>query len=248
MKLTLAAYNFLSGGSASRSGHWTRLLRRSPRPSLIFTQESRPPESKLPAGDTLYWRSVPGYRWGSGILVRGIPSLETAVLGFEGWVIGAEFDLAKTVRAYSVHCPARDRGYVRSMHALLDAIAPSTGDADLILAGDFNVAAGVRGPSETVKFSRGERELLDRLDQDFGLVPSWQSHHPNKPLVQTLRWTANRTAPYHCDGVFIPRSWLPQLASCDVLDDPTWRQLSDHNPVIARLRMHDAVQAEVLNG
>ena len=180
-------------------------------------------------------------------MIRGIPSVEIALLGFEGWVIGAELRFDRTVHAYSIHCPARDRGYVRSMHELLDIIAPSRRNVDLILAGDFNVAAGVRASNESIKFSRGERQLLDRIDRDFDLVPCWQSCHPNKRLAQTLRWTANRAAPYHCDGVFIPRSWLPHLASCDVLDDPTWRQLSDHNPVIARLRMHHAVQAEVAN-
>ena len=81
--------------------------------------------------------------------------------------------------------------------------------------------------------SKGEREVLDRMTSEFKLVACWQSMHPNVPLAQTLRWTANRKAPYHCDGIFIPRSWLPHLRSCEILDDHTWQPFSDHNPVIA---------------
>ena len=236
MKLTLATYNFLTGGSATRSEHWTRMLRRAPRPSIIFTQESRPPERRLPPGDTLYWRPVPNYRWGSGILVRGASAREIVMLGFEGWVVGAEIELPHRIRAFSIHCPAGKHGYVRTMNELLDLISPLANGADLILAGDFNVAAGVRGVNEGVKFTRGERQLLERIDTELGLVPCWQSMHPRKPLAQTLRWTANREAPYHCDGIFIPRSWLPRLSSCRILDDATWYSLSDHNPVIAKVQ------------
>ena len=38
------------------------------------------------------------------------------------------------------------------------------------------------------------------------LVACWQCANPGKPLAQTLRWSGNRAAPHHCDGIFIPRA------------------------------------------
>jgi hypothetical protein len=41
--------------------------------------------------------------------------------------------------------------------------------------------------------------------------------------------------PYHCDGLFVPRSWASRLRSCEAVSSPEWHRLSDHNPVVARL-------------
>jgi endonuclease/exonuclease/phosphatase family metal-dependent hydrolase len=48
-----------------------------------------------------------------------------------------------------------------------------------------------------------------------------------------LRWSGNPSAPYHCDGIFVPRSWLPRLKTCRVVRGTRWTRLSDHNPVVA---------------
>ncbi|MGQ0816060.1 MAG: endonuclease/exonuclease/phosphatase family protein [Gemmatimonadota bacterium] len=232
--MRILTYNFLSGGSNTRNAHWSRVLRRARQPAIILTQEAKPP-ARVRGGDTHYWRAVPGYRWGSGILVRGLPSAEIMVLGFEGWVIGAEIPLAHKLRVFSIHCPAGAHGYVRTLHELLDAITPAAAGADVILGGDFNVAAGFRGAHEPVRMSRAERVVLERITEELDLVPCWQAMHLGRPLAQTLRWTANRAAPYHCDGIFIPRAWLPRLTRCEILSDADWDRLSDHNPVVATL-------------
>jgi len=44
MTLTVVAYNFLSGGSHQRSGHWSRLVRDLDA-DLVFAQECRPPRA-----------------------------------------------------------------------------------------------------------------------------------------------------------------------------------------------------------
>jgi hypothetical protein len=72
-----------------------------------------------------------------------------------------------------------------------------------------------------------------RLADEFGVVNCWQSANPDLPLPQTLRWTGDRTIPYHCDGIFVPKSWRDRLRSCVVLDGDEWNLLSDHNPVLA---------------
>ena len=119
------------------------------------------------------------------------------------------------------------------MHGILDLLAPLAAGADLVLGGDFNVVVGYRQPTERLRVSRGEREILERLEREFHLISCWQAANPGRPLAQTLRWSADRTAPYHCDGIFVPRSWLERLGSCRVVKGSRWSQLSDHNPVVA---------------
>jgi endonuclease/exonuclease/phosphatase family metal-dependent hydrolase len=162
------------------------------------------------------------------------------VKGFRGWVTGGELATslgsARPTRIFSVHCPPGKRGYVHTAHVLLDRFQRIGEEADLVIGGDFNVAVGVRGPDETVKMSNAERRLMARFTEDLGLVPCWQTANPGRPLAQTLRWCGNRSAPYHCDGIFIPRSWRRRLQSCEVIAGAECERLSDHNPVVAVLR------------
>jgi endonuclease/exonuclease/phosphatase family metal-dependent hydrolase len=64
----------------------------------------------------------------------------------------------------------------------------------------------------------------------------WQAANPNRDLPQTLRWSPNREAKYHCDGMFVPAPWYGNLARSEVLSAPIWDELSDHNPVFAEFR------------
>jgi endonuclease/exonuclease/phosphatase family metal-dependent hydrolase len=164
-----------------------------------------------------------------------------AVAGFTGWVVGGEVEAGgritrKPLRIFSIHCPAGERGYVHSMHAILDALQPMAQACDLVLGGDFNIAAGYRERGGPLKMSRGEEGVLDRLADEFGLIACWQTTHPGQPLAQTLRWMRKRRTPYHCDGIFVPRAWQARLLSCEVVSGPRWRKLSDHNPVFAVIR------------
>ncbi len=249
--LRLVAYNFLSGGSAKRAGQWSRVM-RTLGPDVVFGQECRPPgecrgESFRPAAeDSFVWRPAgEARRWGTGVLVRAGRLAPIAVPQFDGWVVGGEIRSsrwsARPVRIFSVHGPAGERGYVRTMHAILDRILDIKGHADLILGGDFNVAVGRRPADDPRPFSRGERELLDRIDRELDLISCWQTANPGRRLAQTLRWCRNPNIPYHCDGIFVPRAWSPRLASCRVVRGPRWTLLSDHNPVLVELRHEDTV-------
>jgi endonuclease/exonuclease/phosphatase family metal-dependent hydrolase len=245
--IRIVAYNFLSGGSSRRTGHWTRLT-RSLAPTVIFGQECREPahcpaETFRPAPhDSLLWEPVAGRRWGSALLARSVPVTPLPLPDFAGWVVGGQVNTmlanGRPLRMFSIHGPAGDRGYVRTMHLILDRIAPLAQGADLMLGGDFNVVVGYRQPREKLKVSHAERELLERLGQEFGLLSCWQAANPNRALAQTLRWTANRRAPYHCDGIFVPAAWLDRLVSCRVVRGASWDALSDHSPVVAEFRVH----------
>jgi endonuclease/exonuclease/phosphatase family metal-dependent hydrolase len=245
-RLRLVAYNFLSGGSARRAGQWSRLLRKL-EPDVVFGQECRPPEEcpderfRPGAGDSFHWRRAAAERrWGTGVLVRAGRLAPIVVPQFDGWVVGGEVRgplwSARPVRIFSVHGPAGERGYVRTMHEILDRVRRIGAGSDLVLAGDFNVAVGRRPTSDPRPFSRGERDLLDRIDGELELIACWQTANPGKRLAQTLRWSGNPTIPYHCDGIFVPRSWRPRLESCRVVRGARWAALSDHNPVVAELR------------
>jgi exonuclease III len=242
--LRLVAYNFLGGGSARRAGQWSRVV-GALAPDLVFGQECRPPEEspgerfRPDAGDSFLWRPARPGRWGSGVLLRAARLVPIDVPQYDGWVVGGELRSARwsarPVRIFSVHGPAGEGGYVRTMHEILDRIVRLRGRADLVLGGDFNVAVGYRPVEDGVPSSRRGRELLDRLGGELDLIACWQTAHPGRPLAQTLRWSANPTTPYHCDGIFVPRAWRPRLASCRVVQGSRWKQLSDHNPVVAEL-------------
>jgi exonuclease III len=225
--LRIVAYNFLGGGSAARDA-WAQIARL--QPDVLLAQECRRPDL---AGS---WSEARAGRWGTGIFLSSGDVRRIPVRGFDGWIEGGELDVRlshRPLRVFSVHCPPGEHGYIKTMHALLDSLAPVSVGADLILGGDFNVATGVRGPRDLVRFSKGERLLLERMSRDFDLIPCWQSMHPRSPLAQTLRWSGNRSTPYHCDGIFAPRALRDRLVKCEVIAGPRWERLSDHNPVLA---------------
>jgi len=240
--MRIVTYNFLRAGSVKRCGHWSRVIRNL-KPDLIMAQECRPPESspgerfRHSCHDAFAWQPAGTRGWGTGLFVRGASLAPISISDYEGWVVGGKIRNAswfpRPVTVFSIHGPVGERGYIRTMQHILDRVALLRGRCDLVLAGDFNIAVGYRAPHDPIKFLRSERDVLDRLTQEFDLISCWQAANPNRPLAQTLRWTGNPTAPYHCDGIFVPRSWLSRLKSCRVVRGSRWFQLSDHNPVVA---------------
>jgi len=241
--IRVVAYNFLSGGSKTRSGHWSRVI-RDLNADLVFAQECRPPQDcpgerfRPVADDGWVWASATSARWGSAVLTRSIRIEPIPFPCYAGWIVGGELSGVpgadgRRVLAFSIHCPAGERGYVRTMHEIMDALVPLAAGSELILAGDYNVATGYRHPGEVRTISPGERGILDRLSEELHLVSCWQAANPGRPLAQTLRWSANRTTPYHCDGIFVTPFWRERLVSCRVVQGSRWSRLSDHNPVLA---------------
>ncbi len=241
--LRVVAYNFLSGGSRVRTGHWSR-IRTHLAPDIVLAQECRAPQDspgerfRVGATDTLLWAPAAARRWGSAVLLRGRQATFLTIPTFAGWVVGAElsdpgWSPGRSLQLFSIHCPVGTRGYVRTLHQILDGIARLRAGADLILGGDFNVVVGHRQPHERIPMTRGQREILDRLSEEFDLISCWQAANPGRPLAQTLRWSAERRAPYHCDGIFVPSAWGARLVSCRVVAGSRWAGLSDHNPVVA---------------
>ena len=118
------------------------------------------------------------------------------------------------------------------MNNLLDEIKKIAGRQEIVIGGDFNIAVSHwSGPERPT--CKQDSLIQKRLAEEFGLLNCWQTANPDQPLCQTLRWTGNRTILYHCDGIFVPRSWKDRLQTCDVMAGDEWNRLSDHNPVVA---------------
>lgn len=245
----LVTYNMGQGGSRDPS-LWARVL-PDLAPDLLFVQESRDPTHFwLPAlpgtrRESWLWAAVPGGRWGSGLWVRDESLTPLPVPdAFTGRVIAAVVEgrawpgigVAPVV-ALSIHAPTRKgSSYIKEVGLILDFAGVLAEGRPLILAGDFNVAVGLRQPGHTLSISRGEKLFLQRLHEEFSLVPCWQTAHPDKPLARTLRWMRRSDSlPYHCDGLFMPTAWTSALQACEVLEEEEWCRLSDHNPVVATL-------------
>src|SRR5262245_53721954 len=172
--LRIVAYNFLSGGSKNRTGHWSRSV-RGLAADLLLAQECRLPQDSVGERfrpcpqDGLLWEPAGTSRWGSAVLARSSRLTPITLPGYPGWIVGGTLEGmswtgagAPPVRVFSLHCPVGERGYVRTLHEILDRLAPLAENADMILGGDFNVAVGHRQPTESRAISRAEREILER--------------------------------------------------------------------------------------
>ena len=246
--MILTTYNLRSGGA--RRVHWLRVLEEF-RPDIFLVQETVDPREHLPplfheeAAGRIVWRMVEGRRWGSAVYVARGEVRAIELPDFQGHVVGAEISgvawpdgNSRPLRVFSVHAPYRG-GYSRAVGAILDMIAEHAGNGALVIGGDFNLTIGVRHAQEARATKPANLAIQHRLREEFGLLNCWQATHPDRPLAQTLRWSNDRGAyPYHCDGLFVPKSWSARLHFCEVASSPEWDVLSDHNPVAARFQMN----------
>jgi endonuclease/exonuclease/phosphatase family metal-dependent hydrolase len=243
--MKIATYNILKGGS--QRVHWVRMIEDF-GVDLLLVQESYPHHEHLPplrypgAGSRSAWQMADRNRWGSAVFSRTGSVTPVGVPNFSGWVVGAEISgaawpgvTAGPLLAFSVHAPSRGEAYWKQVNRLLDEIKKVAGGRDVVIGGDFNITVS-HWPRSERPASKQELAIQTRLADEFGLVNCWQAANPDRPLHQTLRWTGDRTTAYHCDGIFVPKSWRRRLRSCLVLAGDEWDRLSDHNPVVAQFR------------
>jgi exonuclease III len=240
--MKIATYNILKGGS--RRVHWKKMI-EDHSVDLLLVQESYIHAEHLPpllypdARSQSVWEMVENNGWGSAVFSKIGSVKPVAVPGFSGWVVGAEIEgtswqagFCDSLLAFSVHAPSRAEAYWKQVNKLLDEISRIAGRREIIIGGDFNLTVSNWTGSER-PVSKQDLAIQARLADEFGLLNCWQEANPDQPLHQTLRWTGDRTIPYHCDGLFVPKSWKDRLESCVVLAGEEWNSLSDHNPVVA---------------
>jgi endonuclease/exonuclease/phosphatase family metal-dependent hydrolase len=244
--MNILTYNLRSGGKRKGETSWGEILEEF-SPDLVFAQETydpssyRSPEKQFHPDDSIIWQPT-SVGWGSAIFVRKEKLLPINVPNFEGWVVGGKIEgfpqgLASDKPLYvsSVHTPSPGP-YDKKALSILDAIKEISGDNDLIIAGDFNTTTAIRHPSEELKNSKLSIEFITRMREELGLINSWQVINPNKNLPQTLRWSRNQAAPYHCDGIFIPLSWVRYIEQCTIHNSDYWKKMSDHNPIHLKIK------------
>jgi exonuclease III len=240
--MKIAAYNILKGGS--QRVHWLRMI-QDYDVDLLLVQESYSPHEHLPpllypdAGKQSVWQTAEKNGWGSAVYSRTGSVKPVAVPKFSGWVVGAKISgasrqarISDQLLAFSVHAPSNGEAYWKQVNKLLDEIKKVAGRREIIIGGDFNIAVS-HWPGPERPTCKQDSLIQARLAEEFGLLNCWQTANPDRPLCQTLRWTGNRTIPYHCDGIFVPKSWKGRLQSCEVMAGDEWNRLSDHNPIVA---------------
>lgn len=241
-RFTILTYNFHNGGQPLGHNQWPRLFDQF-QPDIVLAQETRYPRKFLPAiSETcLYWREM-NTKFGTAVVTPAArvevislakPDQYTAVVDI---VPPSEWPgfIKSPLRVVSLHVANRlNSSYPNMALQILKNLAVLPAVENVIIAGDFNLTVGIQ--HEGVVTTKKELEVLNRLKNDFGLMSAWQAIHPNETLAQTLRYARNERH-YHCDGIFIPAAWYRYLESCEVIDNSAWRELSDHNPVIAKFR------------
>ena len=229
----LATLNMLKGGGRRVAPDD---VLRDTRADLLLLQEAA---GFAGAPRQWVWQPVHARHWGSAIRVAHGRLEPIAVTGFDGWVAGAHWRGTRFdgLGVFSVHGPHGAGGYCGRMHHLLDAVgmaARRVGLRDIVVGGDFNICVSARSHSGAPVRMR-DHAVQQRLRDEFGLVNAWDALHPRMQPAQTLRWTGDRSVPYHCDGLFVPQHWAGALRRCVVLSSARWCARSDHNPVVATL-------------
>lgn len=237
--MKIATYNILKGGT--QRIHWIKMI-EDYGVDLLLVQESYVHDEHLPpliypnARSQSVWALVEQNGWGSAVYSKTGFVKPVAVPGYSGWVVGAEITEASwhadPLFVFSVHAPPLKGSYSKSVNKILDEIKKIVKDRDVVIGGDFNLTVS-HWPGSERPVKKQNLAIQARLADEFGVVNCWQAANPDQPLQQTLRWSGNRTIPYHCDGLFVPKTWKDRLESCVVLSGEDWNRLSDHNPVMA---------------
>lgn len=238
--MRIATYDLCKGGA--RRTHLAKLLNEH-HVDLLLAQECAEPSEHLSPlfypdlGESIHWQAVERNGWGSAIVSPKRRLKPLVVPGFEGWVVGAELEGLTgnaPLLVCSLYAPTGSGTYIKVVNQILDTLLPIAAGREVVLGGDFNLTVSGRvDPSRPPR--SGELQIQQRLREQFGLINCWDTANPTALLPQTLRWSRDPSAIFHCDGLFVPRSWAHRVESCAVLSSPEWQSLSDHHPVVAEI-------------
>ncbi len=165
------------------------------------------------------------YRWGSAVWARVHKLAEVKVGTFGGWVQVARALEPEPLTLISIHVELdREGRSVPMLHRILSDLTPiiERAGSSLILGGDLNVDVGFDAKYGT----RRHAIALDRIE-DFGL---W---HCNQLIPPGRRRTFGGPGSVMDDHLFVSRSMMNRVVSCDVLGETG---PSDHYPVVLELQ------------
>lgn len=169
---------------------------------------------------------------GTAVLVRGTSAapVEVQAIGASTYFACARLDaVAGPLVVGSVHVYPGHR-HAQDLAELTRVASSLSDDAAVLIGGDFNAARRfdeVYGGTKHRSFfeGMGARGLRD---VHFAL-------HGRE--VQTF-WGHQAKEKYQDDHFFLSESWAARVRSCQVVDNETVRELSDHAAVVLELRIN----------
>lgn len=121
--------------------------------------------------------------------------------------------------------------YVRAASKAIDLYSSLFESRSVLMAGDFNSNAiwDNHHPAEL-----NHSAMVQRLD-DRGLASAYhhffhEAHGSETRHTFYLHW--NEARPYHIDYCFVPKRWARFISNVEIGPCPSWRQYSDHRPLI----------------
>jgi endonuclease/exonuclease/phosphatase family metal-dependent hydrolase len=232
-RIRIVSWNLERGRAA---GTW-QAIARDCAADLVLLQETPKPQSDGLA----HWQPVRPQLWGSAVVAMNGQLERVEVAQYRGWVTGARWSRGtkastEDVYVFSVHSPTHHQeaprhSYIRESRMIVDRIVKAVPrNARLVVGGDFNFASfGERADGERLATKPAERDALDDF-RSKGFLVAWRDLHPAAPLPQTLRWSGDRTTPFHCDG-YLVRGFEASRLACEVLAREQLMVMSDHLPV-----------------
>ena len=123
---------------------------------------------------------------------------------------------------------------VESVGIYLETIRKNNSDANIIIAGDFNMDRRM-DDNPTIRFvKKGQRTtniIFDRV-LDFGFYDCLKKSYPD--FVQTYRHYRNKkNYPWQIDHMFATKKEYDSLKKIEVMLNDEIEKISDHNPIVA---------------
>lgn len=168
------------------------------------------------------------YVWGSAVWSRDHELTEVPVGSHSGWVQAASSIEGDPFILVSIHVEIDKRKQsIPTLHRILSDVTPLLEQAPtgLILGGDLNADV-----SFDEKNGNKHHAIVFERIEDFGL---W---HCNQLIPPGLRRTFRPRGSVMDDHLFVSRSMMNRVLSCEVLADDD--APSDHFPVVLELADH----------
>jgi hypothetical protein len=137
--------------------------------------------------------------------------------------------------------------YIRSLATAIDLYSDVFRSNPVVVAGDFNSNAIWDGdhPSHL-----NHSSVVSRL-KEHGLVSAY--HHMRgedhgKESEKTFHLYRHEDKAYHIDYCFLPAAWAKRLCRAEIGSYGSWRQHSDHRPLLVELSDQVERPAEMSSG
>lgn len=248
--MKFVTYNLCFGGKRELNP-WKKMMDAF-SPDFVFAQETFHPSTYFSTVEFAEIRgciheNVPTHQqWGSAILSKRhrLEKVKLTDDTYSGWVVAAlahDVEIGGEVQSVllvSFHAPSLESGsYEKHVEEILTQIASGWKGTPMLVGGDFNLTTAYSKAESTLGGNTvGEERILSMLNSELGLFNTWQHQHPNEELPQTLRWSKDKSIPYHCDAIFLGTKHLPHLITADIPCEGEWGTMSDHNPVLVSIR------------